>query len=125
MTTDFNWRERGYTYASPEYYRLWREVNNEHSREYHRQYDKQMYKDKYEREAARRLRYVEKYPIRAHANMLLNRAVRKGKVIKQNCGVCSSVRTVAHHPDYSRPLEVLWLCELHHKEWHRLNKVVG
>lgn len=35
--------------------------------------------------------------------------------IKQPCEVCGTPAE-AHHDDYSRPLEVRWLCSVHHKE---------
>lgn len=121
---EFNWKERGYKYASPEYYKLWREVNAEKSREYHRTYDSKMYKLKPDRERARRKRYQEKYPHRIKANRLLNQAVKLGTIIKQSCETCGSPKAVAHHSDYTRPLDVLWLCDLHHKQWHRENQVI-
>ena len=34
------------------------------------------------------------------------------------CGV--EGRIEAHHPDYSKPLEVVWLCRIHHVEAHRV-----
>lgn len=37
---------------------------------------------------------------------------------KQPCEVCGSLDTHRHHEDYSKPLEVRWLCQLHHKEVH-------
>jgi hypothetical protein len=32
---------------------------------------------------------------------------------------CES-RPQAHHPDYSKPLDVVWLCDDHHKQAHAL-----
>ncbi len=37
----------------------------------------------------------------------------------QPCEVCgSTVRVVAHHDDYSKPLEIRWLCRSHHGLLH-------
>ncbi|QMV32651.1 hypothetical protein F1_00023 [Ralstonia phage Heva] len=30
----------------------------------------------------------------------------------------------AHHPDYSRPLDVVWLCDHHHKETHKMAREI-
>lgn len=59
------------------------------------------------------------HPERKAANTALGYAVRTGKVQKQPCWVCG-LKAVAHHPDYSRPLEVVWLCQPHHKQAHAL-----
>lgn len=113
----FDWSD--IEYASPEYYRRWRLANNDHSRRYHRAYDKRMYKEKLSRETARRKRYNNKYPERIKANRKLNYAVKKGYITKLPCNVCNDVKSVAHHDDWDKPLEVIWLCELHHKARHR------
>ncbi len=46
------------------------------------------------------------------ARMILNVALRAGKVVKpkncQNCG--KALKLTAHHSDYSKPLEVKWWC---------------
>ena len=57
------------------------------------------------------------------AQVTLGNAVRDGRVLKwPACAVpdCSSTRPVAHHPDYARPLDVVWLCQAHHKQAHAL-----
>lgn len=41
-------------------------------------------------------------------------AVKMKRLIKQPCSVCGMWPVHAHHDDYSKPLEVMWLCALHH-----------
>ena len=53
------------------------------------------------------------YPERNRARKAVYRAVRRGQIIKQNsCESCSaeSAKLEAHHEDYSKQLEVTWLC---------------
>lgn len=52
------------------------------------------------------------------AEIKLNQAVLKGKIKKECCAKCGSATVHAHHPDYSKPLEVIWLCPKHHKQMH-------
>jgi hypothetical protein len=72
---------------------------------------------------ANRIKYTEKYrkefPNRARANAMVSKAVRAGHLKKQPCWVCGA-EALAHHPDYSRPLDVVWLCQPHHKQTHAL-----
>lgn len=45
---------------------------------------------------------------------------RKGTIEKLPCRDCGTTSLVeAHHPDYTKPYEVVWLCSLHHKAEHR------
>ena len=46
------------------------------------------------------------------ANGIVNDAIRRGKLIKPDaCSRCGKTgRIHGHHPDYSKPLEVMWLC---------------
>ena len=37
------------------------------------------------------------------------------------CSKCGAEgRIEAHHADYNKPLEVVWLCRIHHVEAHRV-----
>lgn len=40
------------------------------------------------------------------------------RLVKQPCEVCGEGVADAHHDDYSKPLEVRWLCRAHHGQWH-------
>jgi hypothetical protein len=46
-------------------------------------------------------------------------ALREGRIRRGPCRVCGSPNTQAHHADYSKPLEVDWLCTEHHAAEHR------
>lgn len=46
-------------------------------------------------------------------------AVKKGTLVRQPCW-CGDIKSEGHHGDYSKPLEVVWLCRKHHAELHRL-----
>jgi hypothetical protein len=56
--------------------------------------------------------------LRHIARWLVNRRIKSGKLIKQPCEVCSNPEAHGHHDDYSKPLDVRWLCRTHHDEHH-------
>ncbi|MDB5777556.1 MAG: hypothetical protein JWP38_3689 [Herbaspirillum sp.] len=64
-------------------------------------------------------RYVAAEPKRYIARNILNAAVRDKKITPWPCMVCGAVAE-AHHPDYDRPLDVVWLCPHHHRQAHAL-----
>lgn len=62
-----------------------------------------------------------KYPKKYKAHNIVNNNIRSGNLHKEPCEICGSEKTVAHHDDYSKPLNVRWLCQPHHKQWHAKN----
>jgi len=64
--------------------------------------------------------YVKKCPqtnkTKHNSHQRLHRAILEGILIRslkcQECG--NECKTEAHHEDYSKPLEVIWLCRLCH-----------
>lgn len=69
-------------------------------------------------------RYKQAYSLRnpekVAAWLVLKNAIRTGALIRKPCGLCGSENAHAHHPDYSKPLEIEWLCRAHHMEKHQL-----
>lgn len=69
-------------------------------------------------------RYKLQHPERRAAQVALGNAVRDGHVTPWPAcsypGGCDSTNVEAHHADYSRPLDVVWVCPSHHRQAHAL-----
>lgn len=59
-----------------------------------------------------------RHPQASWAHMATRSAIRRGLIQRQPCADCGSIKAEAHHPDYDRPLDVVWLCRKHHKAAH-------
>jgi hypothetical protein len=62
----------------------------------------------------------DRYPEKHRARVAVHNAVARGTLKKEPCEVCGDVRVQAHHEDYSKPLDVAWLCVRHHRPRHGL-----
>lgn len=61
-----------------------------------------------------------KHPDRRAAHDAVRLAIRRGALVREPCEVCGSTEHLdAHHEDYSKPLDVVWLCRRHHAARHR------
>ena len=72
-----------------------------------------------DRKPSRQERWAEKHKLARWAHIALRNGVRRGLIEKRPCEVCGDADAEGHHDDYSKPLEVRWLCRKHHKEHHR------
>lgn len=68
-----------------------------------------------------RVRTCEKEPTKEHAHKAIEAALIAGVIKRPHtcsmCGCCDSKsRIEAHHHDYSKPLDVIWLCPKCHFE---------
>lgn len=73
-------------------------------------------------------RYRQRYPEKNRAKAAVNRAVKQGQLVRptqcEDCGWESEpakdgrAAIHAHHDDYSKPLDVAWLCIRCHRGRH-------
>lgn len=89
-------------------------------REYDRERANLPHRKKLNTETTKRMR--ENNPEAYKAHTALNNAIRDGKIIKPKvCSACNKERRLhGHHDDYSKPLEVEWLCTPCHKDHHKV-----
>jgi hypothetical protein len=59
-----------------------------------------------------------RHPEKNRARVAVARALRDGRLVAQPCEVCGAAKAQAHHEDYTRPLDVQWLCFTHHRQEH-------
>lgn len=68
----------------------------------------------------------------AHVHDVTEKAIRKGILSPKPCEICGEIGTMkdgrisvqAHHDDYNKPLEVRWLCQKCHHEWHKAHNPI-
>jgi len=110
-------QERGYSFANKNRNRKrrrnWRREHPET-----READMRWCRDNPEKRAAialrSRLNNLEKHAARGKVKT----AIAKGILVRGWCEVCGKRPVHAHHDDYSKPLEVRWLCQYHHQQEH-------
>lgn len=99
-------------------------ANRQSKAEYYRQYEQVRSKTEKRRALNRRVakEWRDNHPKERSAQVAVGNAVRDGRLIPWPvCAVptCEE-KPVAHHPDYDQPLQVVWLCQAHHKQTHAL-----
>lgn len=67
---------------------------------------------------AARERWQDRHPETTAARLAVRAALRSGRLAPEPCLFCGAARVHAHHHDYTRWLEVTWLCPLHHRLAH-------
>lgn len=58
---------------------------------------------------------AKRFPEKNKARRKVRYAIKTGKLIKQPCEFCGETEVFAHHDDYSKPLEVRWVCRSCHR----------
>lgn len=62
--------------------------------------------------------YRANHPDRKAAHQRVQTAIRNGSLVRALCVECGAQKTHAHHDDYAKPIDVIWLCHTHHMERH-------
>lgn len=90
-------------------------INRRKKSDYYRDYDRKRGNRQHkEYESKYRSRFPEKHA----AHIIVNNAIRNKKLVKEPCFMCGCNNVHAHHVDYDKPLEVIWLCPTCHKRIH-------
>ena len=81
-----------------------------------------------ERVAVNTAQSRKRYPEKERARQILSTAVYEGRVTKPSACECCGEPTIkallhGHHTDYSKPLEVVWLCRGCHVAEHYAKQV--
>lgn len=97
------------------YYQNYRDKNRKKIREYNRVYN-QMWRKKYGYHNEENSK--KRYPEKEYARAVTQLAIRHGQLKRKPCEKCKSKLSQAHHDDYTKPLQIRWLCSLHHKQYH-------
>ncbi len=74
--------------------------------------------------AKAKARWIDNNPEKRKAHLRLEAAKKSGKVVVpvtcERCGLQLAIE--AHHDDYSKPLDVNWLCDGCHKKVHNIER---
>jgi hypothetical protein len=119
MTPDEKRREynKKWFAARPGYLRKWNATHPEKACEYSRKC--YAANPEYMREYSKK--WFAANPEKARAHCILNNAIRRGEGVRpDHCAIpgCSNPDPEGHHEDYSKPLDVVWLCRSCHKLLH-------
>ena len=100
--TSLKWRKKNYKLylkRNKLYTKRWREKNKDYYIDYYK--NKERLKEK-------------------HCRLIANNYIRAGKIFREKCVICNNINTEAHHNNYDFPLEITWLCKLHHEKLHKI-----
>jgi hypothetical protein len=72
-----------------------------------------------------RRRQAERHPLQEAARRAVHDAIRRGELTRQPCEVCAAEPAEGHHDDYTKALEVRWLCRRHHVDHHAAERAAS
>lgn len=91
--------------------------NLEKVRAYDRERGKRPERIKLATEICKAWRAEDKRRQKAHSAVFS--AIKRGDLVRMSCVRCGTEKTEAHHEDYDKPLDVVWLCSPCHKQRHQ------
>jgi hypothetical protein len=97
-------------------------LNREKNLKRYRMYDRKRFHENKERREYSYKKSREhriKFPKKNKARQAVSNAIRDKRLTRKPCQICGSMQVEAHHEDYNKPLDVIWLCSGHHGDLHR------
>lgn len=91
------------------YSKVWRQKHREELLERQKEYQK---------------KYIDNNTDVSKSHSKVHAAIKQGRLVKKPCEICGEKIAEAHHDDYSKPLDVRWLCKKCHAKWHMNNKPI-
>lgn len=86
-------------------------VNTEYQKRYRLEHKKRISKQVYA--------WAQRNKVKRNIYQTIYRGIKKGTLKRKPCIICGTVKSEAHHEDYSKPLDVVWYCHIHHLNLHR------
>jgi len=97
------------------YFREYRLKNLKRMRKYVREYNK-IWRKKYGYHNEKK--WTKKHRTEVNIHKLVRRAILAGKIKRKPCYFCGEKKVVAHHENYKKPLKVVFVCKVHHRQIH-------
>ena len=109
-------RTKMYADANPDKVRLL--GREKRRRPKYKEIDKLWHQQHPEQRRSHRLKWEAQNRDKRKAEQAVSNAIRDGKLLRSSqCSQCGATGDIeAHHPDYDKPLDVVWLCTACHGE---------
>jgi ribosomal protein S27AE len=72
-----------------------------------------------------KIKWIKNNPEKRKAHIIVGNALRNGLLKKEKCITCGSMESLAHHEDYNKPMNILWLCRKCHAMRHKFMNILG
>lgn len=105
-----------------QWWRDYRIKNADKLREYKRKHNQKVYRENKERETERRKKWSKENADKVRSYRVTREAIRSNKLETGVCEICGKDEVYAYRADYSKPLEIRWLCPVHLHEVKRSSK---
>lgn len=110
----------------PDYFRNQIRINKYKNIERARERNRNYWKRNKDEINKKQREFYKKNKHKARARTILNKAIKSGDIIRPVvCEICkeNNQNIVGHHTDYSKPLDVVWVCKRCHSVIHNAKSI--
>lgn len=120
-----NKKDVRYNYSlKQDYYQKYDRERNLERKEYLKLKDNEWRLKNKEKSNTAKNNWAKKNNKKINAQSKARRSLNKKIIYKNSCIFCGNIKAEGHHHDYDKPLDVIWLCDLHHKKVHWFYKFI-